>query len=141
MFALSIAWLLVRAASQDPPGSSRRRHAILGWVIVMALGIAEGKLLWYPSHYRAISDSAQGLLLQEQGRLQKRRIFQAGWDRAEIFVVDGMLGAERRLADRVETFWRDSQPGYCLIAAPPLSDPGLVLIRSGPNHTLYCRAE
>ena len=141
VFALGIAWILTRALSQDWDGSSGRRHAVLGMVIVMALGVAEGRLVWYPSHYRNVNDSAQGLLLQEKERLQNHRVFQSNWDRAEIFVASGVVTAERGLADRVETFWRESRPGDCLIAARHLSDPGLVLVRSGRRHALYCRAE
>lgn len=141
VFALGIAWILVRALSQDREGSSRRRHAVLGIVIAIALGVAEGKLPWYPSHYRNVNDSVQGLLLQGKARLQNHRIFQANWDRAEIFVAGGVVGAERGLAERVDTFWRESQPGDCLVAAGHLSDPGLVLLRSGRHHALYCRAE
>lgn len=141
VFALGIAWVLVRALSQDWSGPFRRRHAILGVVIVVALGVAEGKLLWYPSHYRNVNDSTQGLLLQEEGRVRNHRVFQPQWDRAEIFVVSGVLGAERGSADRVETFWRESRPGDCLISAGHLSDPGLVLVRVGRYHALYCRAE
>jgi 4-amino-4-deoxy-L-arabinose transferase-like glycosyltransferase len=140
-FALGIAWLLVRALSSEWTGLLRRRQMILGAVVVVAFGVAEGKVLWYPSHYRNVSDSAQGLLLQEKARLRKHQIFQDHWDRAEIFVVSGVLGAERRLAGRVETFWRESQPGDCLISAVRLTDPGLVPVRSGRHHALYCRAE
>ena len=141
VFALGIAWILVRGLSQDWHGSSGRRQALLGMAIVTALGVAEGKLLWYPSHYRDVNDSTQGLLLQEKERLRNHRVFQAHWDRAEIFVVSGVLGAERGSAARADTFWRESRPGDCLISARHLSDPGLVLVRSGRHHALYCRAE
>ena len=141
VFALGIAWILVRGLSQDWSGPLRRRHQILGAVIVLALGVAEGKLLWYSFHYRNLSDSAQGLLLQEERRLRNRRVFQDHWDRAEIFVVGGVLGAEHRSAGHVESFWRESRPGDCLLSTDRLSDPGLVLVRSGRHHALYCRVD
>ena len=141
VFALAIAWILVRGLSQGWTRSSWRRQAILGIGIVTAFGVAEGKLLWYPSHYRDVNDSTQGLLLQEKERLKNHRVFQAHWDRAEIFVGSGVVGAERGLAARVETFWRESRPGDCLISARRLSDPGLELVRSGRRQALYCRAE
>jgi 4-amino-4-deoxy-L-arabinose transferase-like glycosyltransferase len=141
VFALGIAWLLVEGLSQGWQGSSRRREMFLGIAIVAALGIAEGKLLWYPAHYRDVNDSTQGLMLQERDRLRNHRVFQAHWDRAEIFVASGVIGAERGLAGRVETFRRESQPGDCLISVRHLSDPGLVLVRSSRHHALYCRTE
>jgi 4-amino-4-deoxy-L-arabinose transferase-like glycosyltransferase len=140
VFALGIAWILVRGLS-DWHESSGRRQAVLGMVIVTAFGVAEGKLLWYPSHYRDVNDSTQGLMLQEKGRLQNRRVFQAHWDRAEIFVASGVLGLERGSAARADTFRRESRPGDCFISGPRLSDPGLVLVRSSRHYRLYCRAD
>lgn len=141
VFALAVAWILVRGLSQDWRGSSGRRQAVLGIVIVTALGVAEGKLLWYPSHYRNVNDSTQGLLLQEKERLRNRRVFQAHWDRAEIFVGSGVVGAERGSATRVETFWRESRPGDCLISTGHFSHPDLAFVRSSRHHALYCRAD
>jgi hypothetical protein len=141
VFALAIGWILARALTQDSSGWPGRRHAILGAVVVLALGVAEGKLLWYSFHYRDLGDSAQGLLLQEGRRLRNRRVFHDHWDRAETFVVSGVLGAERRSFDHIDNFWRDSQPGDCLLSKRHLSDPRLVLVRSNRRHGLYCRAE
>lgn len=141
VFALGIAWILARGVSLDWPGSSGRRRAVLGLVILTAFSVAEGKLLWYPSHYRDVNDSVQGLMLQEKERLQNHRVFQAHWDRAEIFVASAVMGAERGSAVRVDAFRRESRPGDCLISARHLSDPALVLVRSSRHHALYCRAE
>jgi len=141
VFALGIAWILVRGFMQYPEGASGRRQVVLGMTIVAALGIAEGKLLWYPLHYRDVNDSVQGLLLTEKDRLRNHGVFQPHWDRAEFFVASGVIGVERALAGRGETFWRESRPGDCLISVRHVSNPGLVLIRSSRHHTLYCRAE
>ena len=59
VFALGIAWILARGLAQASPRSSGRRQALLGIVIITALGVAEGKLLWYPSHFRNLNDSTQ----------------------------------------------------------------------------------
>jgi 4-amino-4-deoxy-L-arabinose transferase-like glycosyltransferase len=139
VFALGIAWILVRGLSRARNGSSGRRQAILVSAIVTALGVAEGKLLWYSFHYRDVNDSTQGLLLQEKARLGNHRVFQAHWDRAEIFIASGVVGAERGSAADVETFWRESRPGDCLISARRLSDPRLVPVRSVRRQALYCR--
>jgi 4-amino-4-deoxy-L-arabinose transferase-like glycosyltransferase len=141
VFSLGIAWILVRGLSQDWRGSFGRRQALLGMAIVTAFGIAEAKLLWYHSHFRDVDGSTQGLLLQERGRLQNHRVYQGHWDRAEIFVVSGVLGSEVGSASRVETFWDESQPGDCLISFRHLSDPDLVLVRAGRRNALYCRTD
>ena len=141
VFALGIAWILVRGLSRDWHGPSRRRQMLLGLVIVMALGVAEGKLLWYPSHHRNVNDSTQGLLLQERERLRNHRVFQAHWERAEIFVASAVVGAERGSAARVETFWHESQPGDCLLSPRRISHAGLALVRMVRHHALYCRTD
>jgi 4-amino-4-deoxy-L-arabinose transferase-like glycosyltransferase len=141
VFALGIASILVRGLMQYPGGAWGRRQVVLGIAIVAALGVAEGKLLWYPSHYRDVNDSVQGLLLQEKDRLRNHGVFQPHWDRAELFVASGVIGVERALAGRGETFWRESRPGDCLISVRRVSDPDLVLIRSNRHHMLYCRVE
>ena len=141
VFALAIAWILVRAVSQDRHGSSGRRQALLAIVIVTALGVAEGKILWYSFHYRDVNKTAQGLLLQERKRLKNRRVFFDEWARADIFVSGGVVGADRRSAIPFENFRRDSRPGDCLVSAQRLADPDLVLLRSGRRRSLYCRRE
>jgi len=140
VFALGVAWLLVRGLAQTH-GSSGRRQMILMTAIVLAFGVAEGKLLWYHFHYRDVNDSTQGLLLQEKERLQNHRVYQAHWDNAEIFVAGGVLGLERGSTAHVETFMRESRPGDCLISVRHLSEPGLVLVRSSRHQRLYCRTD
>jgi 4-amino-4-deoxy-L-arabinose transferase-like glycosyltransferase len=141
VFALGVAWMLVRGLSQDRHASSWRRQALLWIAIVTAFGVAEGKLLWYHSNYRDVNDSTQGLLLQEKGRLENHRVFQARWDSAEIFVAGAVLGLERGSAARVDMFRRESRPGDCLISLRPVSDPGLMLVRSAGHRRLYCRTD
>jgi len=94
-------------------------QAILWMTIVTALGIAEGKLLWYHSHYRDVRDSAQGLLLQEKGRLRNHRVFKGRWDSAEIFVVSGVLGTERGSAARDDMFLAREPAGGLPDRDPP----------------------
>ena len=142
VFALGIAWILVRGLSRDWRGTTPgRRGTILAGVTVLALGVAEGKLLWYSFNYRDLKGSAQGLLLEERTRLKNRRVFFDKWDRAEIFVVGGVVGAERRSAVPLENFRRDSRPGDCLVSAESLADADLVLVRPGRHRALYCRRE
>ena len=93
VFALGIAWLLVKGLSLDWSGSLRRRGVILAAVIVLVLGVAEGKLIWYSYQYRDLGDTAQGMLLQERTRLKDRRVFFDEFGRGDIFVAGGVVGA------------------------------------------------
>ena len=142
VFALGIAWILAHGFSAAAnAGSVRRRLAILGFVVVLALAVAEGKLIWYSFHHRDLRQSVQGLLLTEGDRLAGRRVFRNHWDRAEMFIIGGVLGAERRLAAGLEDFWRDSRPGDYLVLSQAREHPDLVLVRSGGRHWLYRRRE
>jgi 4-amino-4-deoxy-L-arabinose transferase-like glycosyltransferase len=139
VFALGIGWILVRALAV--PGLSPARRRLLVGTIVVAFAVAEGKLLWYPQQYRSLSESTQGLLLQEKDHLKNRRVFQNHWDNAEIFVASGILGAEWRQAKNPAEFWRVSRPGDCWVSSPDVTEDRLVLIRASKKRALYCRAE
>jgi 4-amino-4-deoxy-L-arabinose transferase-like glycosyltransferase len=138
VFAIAIAWILVRCLLQD--GVSRRRRATLCAIVVLAFGVAESKLLWYSYKIRDLSSTSQGLVLQERHRLKDRQVFFDDWQRADEFVV-GVIGATRRSALPADSFWRESRPGDCLVSAQRLGDGDLVLVRAGRERSLYCRPE
>jgi 4-amino-4-deoxy-L-arabinose transferase-like glycosyltransferase len=141
VFALGIGWLLVHGLSLDWGGALRRRGTILAGIIVIAFGVAEGKLIWYSYAYRDLGDSAQGMILKERKRLKSHRVFFDEFGRADIFVAGGVVGAERGAALPLEDFWRESRPGDCLVSAARLADPELELVRVGRRRSLYCRRE
>ena len=140
VFALGVAWILVHGLSQAADAARGRRGTVLAAIIVSALGVAEGKLLWYSFHHRDLRRSVQGLLLEEKNRLSGHRVFRHQWDRGEIFVLGALVGAEWREAN-LEGFWRESRPGDCLVSSRPVADPALALVRSRGRHSLYCRGE
>ena len=142
VFALGTGWILVHAFSQvrnSPP--ARWRTVMLGFVAVIALGVAEGRLISYSFRYRDVGNSAQGLLLAEKDRLAGRRVFRDHWDRADIFVLGGVVGADRGLADYPEHFLRDSRPGDYLLSSQDADRPDLVLVRSDGRLSLYRRRQ
>jgi 4-amino-4-deoxy-L-arabinose transferase-like glycosyltransferase len=141
VFALAIAWLLVKGLSLDWSGSLRRRGAILAAVIVLVVGVAEGKLIWYSYQYRDLGDTAQGMLLQERTRLKDRRVFFDEFGRGDIFVAGGVIGAAHQPTVPLEQFWQESRGGDCLVSAARLVDPDLELVRTGRRRSLYCRRE
>ena len=141
VFALGIASILMRGVMHYPDGRWGPRQAVLAMAIVAALGIAEGKLLWYPLHYPRCERFRPGAAAAGAGPLKKPRGVSTPLGSRGTFVASGVIGVERALAGRGETFWRESRPGDCLISVRRVSDPGLMLIRSSRHHTLYCRAE
>lgn len=137
-FALAIGWLVARGFTS--PGTDTRR-AILAAVVGLSFGVAEAKLIWYSYANRDVNHSSQGMLLDHRPQLEGRRVFRDRWNTAEIFVVDGVIGAEHRVALRLEDFQRESRPGDCLVTSHRVANAGLLLVRRDRHDSLYCRVE
>jgi hypothetical protein len=120
---------------------SRRRSAMLGLTTVLALGVAEGKLVWYSFEYRDLRTSTQGLVLSEKERLLSNRVFNDGWPDADAFVVKAVVGADPLTAHTIEEFLGASVPGDYLIRSDRLTDPRIVPVRSNGRATLFVRRE
>lgn len=144
VFAVSVAALVTRALSHSATMSAGRRAVLVG-TMVLALGVAEGKLIWYSYHYRDVSDTTQGLVLQERQRLRHHQIFvddDADHDdlyRADLFVVDGVVGGRRRSVRPAEDLRRDSRPGDCVVSAKRAPGDDFALVRKNRRRSLYCR--
>jgi hypothetical protein len=142
VFALGIAWLLDHGFSQvETAKDGRIRAALLAAALVVALGSAESKLIWYSYHYRDLRRSVQGMLLAERAQLAGHRVYRYRWDRAEIFVLDGVIGAKYQLAAGSDDFARESRTGDYLVSALKRSEPYLVHVRSVGHNHLYRRVK
>jgi 4-amino-4-deoxy-L-arabinose transferase-like glycosyltransferase len=144
VFAIGAGAVLAQAwerARTVPGGWRSRRPVALALVVVLALGVAEGKLIWYSYHHRDLSSSTQGLLLSQRNELRGRSVFGRHWDRAEVFVIEAMIGATHRVARDVSGFLRDSRPGDLLMWSTEASDPALTLVGTVRRHHLYKRIE
>jgi len=140
--AIGIAVLLGRAftrAAMEPARS--RRSLALGLIVVLALGVAEGKLIWYSYHHRDLGRSTQGLLIAQGAALQGRQVFCSSWDRSEMFVIEALLRATHRLASDVPDFLREGRPGDYFLSTREISHPGLTPAGSVRSHWLYRRHE
>jgi hypothetical protein len=138
--AIGVASLLGRAftsAAMEPVRS--RRSLALGVIVVLALGVAEGKLIWYSYHHRDLERSTQGLLIAQGAALQGRQVFCNRWDRSEMFVAEALLRATHRLAPDVADFLRDSRPGDYLLSSREIRHPDLAPAGSTQRHWLYRR--
>jgi 4-amino-4-deoxy-L-arabinose transferase-like glycosyltransferase len=136
VFAIGIAWLVARGFALASVGRARPQ-TVLACAVVLALTVAEGKLLWYSFHHRDLRRSVQGLLLAEGDALTGHRVFRERWDRGELFVIRGVLGAERGLAVDLDDFMVQSRPGDYLVSSHDLQHPGLAVVQSHGEHRLY----
>jgi len=142
VFALGVGALFAHAvAAAGAPTTEKWRRVALAVVIVLAAGVAEGKLIWYSFHHRDLASSSQGLLIAERDTLKGRQVFSARWDRSEIFVTEALVGATYKLAHDVDDFLGLSQPGDCFLSPAMLENPRVVLAGSTRRAYLYRRVE
>jgi len=141
LFALVVAQLLLRAYSyaSRAPGA-RARLVALSLVVALAWAASEVKLFWYSVHFRDLSRSAQGLLLDQPEGLSGRVVFRDLFDRSAMFVT-GLVGAEFRHIESADDFLREASPGDFLLTSDDLHHRGLTLVRSNARHRLYLRIE
>src|SRR4029079_4240968 len=117
------------------------RQTALAVVVVVAGGVAEGKLIWYSFEHRDLAHSVQGLILGERDQLIGQRVFREHWSRAEMFVLSELVGAERHEVETLDGFMTESCAGDYLVASADINRPELELIREGEGERLYRRRE
>jgi len=137
-FALGTGWILARGLSQYG-GSAPLRRGLATAVIVGALCVAEGKLVWYSFQARDVDRSVQGLLISERGRVVQAHVFKDQWSNSDVFVLEAIVHASGSVAVDVDDFLLKSQPGDYFVADPGLDHPALMLVRSLGSHALYQR--
>lgn len=139
VFAVGLALSLARAfsatASMPVP---RWRLAVHYTAFVLALGVAEGKLLWYSFHYRDVRHSRQSLMLAERHQLRGHRLYLEPHTRAAHFVAQAVVGATPERATDHASFLRDSREGDYLLTASPCQMPALHVVRTNGRQFL-CR--
>jgi 4-amino-4-deoxy-L-arabinose transferase-like glycosyltransferase len=142
VFAIGVGGVLAHAvAAARAPDVVRWRRVALAAVLVLAAGVAEGKMIWYSYEHRDLAKSPQGLLLDERNNMRGRQVFSARWDRSEIFVVEALAGATYKLAHDVDDFLGRSQPGDYFLSHAILEHPGVTLAGSTRRAHLYRRVE
>jgi 4-amino-4-deoxy-L-arabinose transferase-like glycosyltransferase len=137
-FALLVATAFVHGLANKGTANTTRRF-VLAMIVILALGVAESRLIWYSVHRRNLAQSTQGFLLAERENLTGHRVFRTRWDNSEIFVLDALVGAQAREAATPEDFLRDSTPGDYWLARRELQMPELSLVGSQRRQWLYRR--
>jgi 4-amino-4-deoxy-L-arabinose transferase-like glycosyltransferase len=120
--------------------ASQSRRLVLVSIAAIALIAAESRLIWYSYHYRDLRTSPQGLVLAERDRLAGQRVFMDRCDRADMFVLGTIVGAQAQEAGSVDGFLRESRAGDYLVSSEVVSRSDLVLVRATHEHRLYRRA-
>jgi 4-amino-4-deoxy-L-arabinose transferase-like glycosyltransferase len=143
-FAVVVGGVIAQAcrrAAVAKPAWRSPRALLLGAVLVLVVGVAEARLIWYSYHYRDLARSSQGVLLAERDRLKGHTVFRRRLDRGEIFVIHALVGATYGLAPDTESFLRDSRPGDFLLTRRARTGAGLALVRTQGQYLLYRREE
>jgi 4-amino-4-deoxy-L-arabinose transferase-like glycosyltransferase len=142
VFAIAVGALLAHAwEAARSQGAPRWRRRVLVGVVVLAIGVAEGRMVWYSHHHRSLHGSPQGLLLARRDSLRGRQVFAARWDRADIFVAEAIVGAGHRLAADLTNFLRDSRPGDFFVSPTLVWDDSVTLVDSNRRGHLYRRVD
>jgi 4-amino-4-deoxy-L-arabinose transferase-like glycosyltransferase len=140
MFALGIGWSLAYGFSRVSFAPSHHRGVLIA-MILMASTVAEAKLIWYSYHYRDSDRTAQGLLIVEGDRLRGVRVFRTAWDRADTWVLKGLVEAEPAEAMSVQDFLFRSGPGEYFLTSMEVNDPRLVRVATVGDYSLYQRRD
>src|SRR5262245_62291821 len=115
ILALLIAVAIARAWPNGESATPRWRNVAVIGIVVLACGVAEGRLVWNSVRNRNMRGSVQGLLQGERSALAGRTVFRDKWNHADRFVLVAMVGARMGLARDVEEFLHDGQEGDYLI--------------------------
>ena len=110
-------------------------------MVVLALGVAEGKLIWYSYTKRDLHTTVQGLLLDERARLAGRSVFRYEWNRADRFVLVHIVGAQPRIASDEADFLLQAGRRDYLLLTPDEEHSRLQSVRRTRRHLLCERRD
>jgi len=139
LFGVVVGWVLVHSLScAAVTASDVKRRLVVAVLVILAVGTAEGRLIWYSYNHRDLSRSVQGLFIGRD-ELAGHHIFRDRWNLPDTFVVEALARATPRVADSVEEFVRVSEAGDYYVSQPPISDNRLTLVSSTRRYRLYRR--
>jgi hypothetical protein len=139
LFAIGVALVVARAFAVFAPQPLHWRSVTLIATVVIAFGIAEGKMLWYSWTRRDISLSEQSLLVEERSRLKGQRVYlEPDSSRATRFVTEVLAGATPASMADDGAFFRESQGGDYRLSSVSCGRLHLEKVRSS-RHQFLCR--
>lgn len=132
--AVSHAWTSLRAH-----GHLARARA-LTVLVVVALGVAEGKLAWTSFTKLDLDRSAQGLLIGHAELIRGRRVFARTCPRPEWFLARA-AGSRCLVARDIELYLAVSDPKDLWLDAPGSVNPALTAVVGNRRAALYARRD
>jgi 4-amino-4-deoxy-L-arabinose transferase-like glycosyltransferase len=135
VFAVLVAGILHHALV-SASGAPAKRAIAFAAILVVAVGTAEGKML-YQAYRRDTINGVQGLLERERSMLTGRTIFRAEWNAADRFVATRMVTANVAQVGPPDRFLEVAADGDFLIADPDLTHPQLEKVRAMADAALY----
>jgi 4-amino-4-deoxy-L-arabinose transferase-like glycosyltransferase len=91
-FAVGVALVIVSAITAFSRPAQRRERIGIMVMVLVAFGVAEGKLAWYSYSQRDLSTSVQGVFLESEEAIEGRRVMRESWDPADQFVLEHVAG-------------------------------------------------
>lgn len=87
LFAILVAAIVATGLEAFSQPAYRREQFVIATMVLMAFGVAEGKLVWYSYNQRDLAGSMQGFFLQSPDMVMGRRVLLEQWDPADQFVL------------------------------------------------------
>ena len=87
LFAIVVAVIIATGLDAFPQPTHRREQTIIAAMVLLAFGVAEGKLVWYSYNQRDLAGSMQGFFLDSSEMVTDRRVLLEQWDPADQFVL------------------------------------------------------
>ena len=139
LFAIGMALTLAYGARRAmlTPHAARGRAFFAALVLIM--GVAESRLVWYSVQHRDLSLSDQGLMLAQAEQLAPSRLFRDRRDFGGTFVARYIVGTDPLYAVDVGSFLRQSRLGDYFLTAQDLQHPDLELVQANVRYRLYRR--
>ena len=141
IFALIVGAAIAHAWPVEGFSAKRWRQLAVIVGVILACGLAEGRLLWHSLRNRGMRGSVQELLQVEQSAVTGHTVFRDKWSYADRFVLVAIAHGTAGLASGVDEFLSVSAPGDYFIAPVTLDDQRLAPIETIGRHALYRRRE
>lgn len=136
-FAIAVGWALVWGLGVLGADTGRWRWRVAVAMVVLAAGVAEGKMLWYSHSKRSMRGTPQGLIMSGEVA-PGARVFRPAWENADRFVLEH-IRAGHGVVGGLDDFVARSGSDEFLMSNLKLVDERLVEVRRDGRYALYRR--
>jgi hypothetical protein len=142
VFAVGVGLSLARGcrvAASRPRPLPRVLVFVAG--LMLTLGVAESRLIWYSLHNRDLSLSRQSLVLADRNQLRGHRLYLQPFSPAGHFVAEAVVGAAPWSGGDYSSFLRESHAGDYILTSVECQAPELEMVRTNGRDFLCRRRE